>query len=164
MRYVGPNTDAWTSCDVESPVADTSPCHFLERTAEATGSFDDRGRPLVYDLPARTPREAYARAVAEGIEATARDTLASDARVRVVADPSSSDGVDATTAFVENAELMGFEGAWPGLRARLRVHLRNTSVRRSRVGAFWLRLELRTQGGVLLGATDLIALVPPIPR
>lgn len=49
-RFVGINSSG-SRCPAVTVPADYSPCYFMRRTAEDSGSIDVDGNPLVYDLP-----------------------------------------------------------------------------------------------------------------
>ncbi|AKF10686.1 hypothetical protein [Sandaracinus amylolyticus] len=92
-KVIGVNTSSIT-CETTPDASGYAPCFFLRRTAEATGSVDVDGRPLVHDLPGSADLATFATTVASAVERLAtRVPLDVDTVVRD--DPSDEVGVDA---------------------------------------------------------------------
>ncbi|MEZ4340161.1 MAG: hypothetical protein R3B82_26360 [Sandaracinaceae bacterium] len=96
-KFVGINARSFgASCATTVGTDGFSPCFFLRRTAEETGSVDLDGNALVYDLPAGGGSDtAFVDTVVGAIETVAtRVPLDIDTGVRD--DPSDAVGVDAS--------------------------------------------------------------------
>lgn len=92
-KYVGVNASG-TACTRVTAGSGYSPCFFMRRTAEETGSVDIDENPLVYDLPNSTSSSVFADTIAGAIETIAtRVPLDVDTGVRD--DPTDALGVDA---------------------------------------------------------------------
>lgn len=93
-RYVGINSSGSSCAGLVGP-SGFSPCYFMKRTAEETGSIDLDGNPLVYDLPSSGGSDlVFADTVVGAIETIAtRVPLDVDTALR---DGPGDDGVDAT--------------------------------------------------------------------
>lgn len=70
-KYVGCNASSAVSCAGPTAPNGTSPCYFLRRTAEDTGSVDLDLNPLVYDLPNTSSSGAFADVVVGAIQTIA---------------------------------------------------------------------------------------------
>jgi hypothetical protein len=95
--FIGVNASGGASCSTVIGPSGFSPCYFLRRTAEETGSVDLDGNALVYDLPnSGTSDTLFADTVVGAIETVAtRVPLDLDTGLRDDAtDPAP--GVDAT--------------------------------------------------------------------
>ncbi len=93
-KYVGINA-GYSSCVGVVGPSGSSPCYFMKRTAEETGSVDLDGNPLVYDLPNSSGGSLFADTVVNAIQTIAtRVPLDVDTALRD--DPSDAEGVDAT--------------------------------------------------------------------
>jgi hypothetical protein len=96
-KYVGIATSSGfgTPCAMTVGASGYSPCFFMKRTAEETGTVDLDGTPLVYDLPNGGSDLTFVDTVVGAIETIAtRVPLDVDTALRD--DPSDADGVDAT--------------------------------------------------------------------
>lgn len=95
-KFVGINASGWgAACSTVIGTDGFSPCYYLRRTAEETGSVDLDGNALVYDLPEGGASDtAFVDTVIRGIETVAtRVPLDIDTGVRD--DPTDAPGVDA---------------------------------------------------------------------
>ncbi|UJR85781.1 hypothetical protein [Sandaracinus amylolyticus] len=84
-RYVGVNAGA-ASCEGPTAPNGVSTCYFMRRTAEATRSVDLGGRPLVYDLPNESSRDAFVDTVVDAID-TIRSSVPFDVGTSVRGEP-----------------------------------------------------------------------------
>lgn len=92
-RYIGVNTTS-TLCSTVTTPNGYSPCWFMRRTANETGTVDLDGTPLVYDLPNTSSTSEFADRLVEAIETVAtRVPLDVDTALRD--DPSDAEHVDA---------------------------------------------------------------------
>ncbi|UJR85909.1 MSCRAMM family adhesin SdrC [Sandaracinus amylolyticus] len=96
-KLIGVNTST-VACETTPDASGYAPCFFLRRTAEATGSVDVEGRPLVYDLPGSADLATFATTVASAVERLAT-RVPVDVDTVVRDDPGDEAGVDAR-AFV----------------------------------------------------------------
>ena len=93
-KFVGINAGRSTCAGVVG-ASGYSPCYFLRRTAEETGSVDLDGNALVYDLPNDgTARSAFVDQVAEAVE-TVATRVPIDVTTRTRSDATNPDMVDA---------------------------------------------------------------------
>jgi hypothetical protein len=93
-KYIGVNASGGARCVTVTAPGGWSPCWFMRRTAEETGSVDIDGNPLVYDLPNTADRATFTDTVVGAIETVAtRVPLDVDTAVRD--DPSDPQMVDA---------------------------------------------------------------------
>lgn len=93
-KYVGVNTTS-SSCVGVVGGSGSSPCFFMKRTAEDSGSVDLDGNALVYDLPNGSSDTVFVDTIVGAIETIAtRVPLDVDTATRD--DPTDPEGVDAT--------------------------------------------------------------------
>jgi hypothetical protein len=92
-KFIGVNATGASCAAVVGPMG-FSPCYFLKRTAEETGSVDLDGSPLVYDLPNSASMTVFADTVVGAVE-----TLAT----RVPLDVTTALRDDATDPFSVDA-------------------------------------------------------------
>jgi hypothetical protein len=93
-KFIGVNASGGPRCATVTAPGGYSPCWFLRRTAEETGSVDLDGNPLVYDLPNSADRATFTDTIVGAIETVAtRVPLDVDTGLRD--DPSDAAGVDA---------------------------------------------------------------------
>lgn len=184
-KYIGINTDN-TNCDGRGD-PNSTPCHFMFRTAEETGSVDLDGNALVYDLPDGGGGEAaFIDSVVNAVQTVAtRVPLDVDTALRD--DPS--DEVDAT-GFIKRRqpacravpptepcwtppEGVSFEdavaaidestffGAIPGTEVKFRITFQNDFYegdRSSRV--FVAFIQVRGSGAAVLSERTVFIVVP----
>jgi hypothetical protein len=73
-KFIGVNASGSfgsSGCATVTAPSGYSPCWFLRRTAEETGSIDLDGNPLVYDLPNTTDRTTFTNTIVNAIETVA---------------------------------------------------------------------------------------------
>jgi hypothetical protein len=94
-RYIGVNASSFGgSCATSVGPSGSSPCYFLKRTAEETGSVDLDGTPLVYDLPNDSTSAAFADTIVDAVE-TLATRVPFDITTALRDDPTDAYGVDA---------------------------------------------------------------------
>ena len=93
-KYVGVNTTG-SSCVGVVGGTGYSPCYFMKRTAEETGSVDLDGNALVYDLPNGSSELVFVDSVVGAIE-TIATRVPMDVDTATRDDPGDPHGVDAT--------------------------------------------------------------------
>ena len=93
-KYVGVNTTG-SSCVGVVGGTGYSPCYFMKRTAEETGSVDLDGNALVYDLPNGSSDLVFVDTIIGAIE-TIATRVPMDVDTATRDDPSDPRGVDAT--------------------------------------------------------------------
>jgi hypothetical protein len=95
-KYVGVATTGTPgSCAMSVGASGYSPCYFMKRTAEDTGTVDLDGTPLVYNLPSGSSDLAFVDTVVGAIE-TIATRVPMDVDTGLRDDPSDPDAVDAT--------------------------------------------------------------------
>jgi hypothetical protein len=93
-KFVGINASR-TACTAAVAGTGYSPCYFLRRTAEETGSVDLDGNPLVYDLPNGAGSDAgFVESVVNAVE-TVATRVPIDVTTRTRNDPTNPGMVDA---------------------------------------------------------------------
>ncbi len=92
-RYIGVNASGSTCATTTAPDGYT-PCWFMRRTANETGTVDLDGNPLVYDLPNSASSTEFADRIVEAIE-TVATRVALDVDTALRDDPSDGEHVDA---------------------------------------------------------------------
>ena len=93
-RFIGVNASGGESCSTVVGPDGYSPCWFLKRTANETGTVDLDGNPLVYDLPNSASTTEFADRIVEAIE-TVATRVALDVDTALRDDPSDSEDVQA---------------------------------------------------------------------
>ncbi len=94
-KYIGINTST-TSCVGAVGPDGRSPCFFMKRVAEESGSIDLEGNALVYDLPdGGGSSAAFIDAVVGAVE-TVATRVPQDVDTALRDDPTDTEGVDAT--------------------------------------------------------------------
>ncbi len=93
-RYIGVNASGGESCATVTGPAGYSPCWFMKRTANETGTVDLDGNPLVYDLPNSASTTEFADSIVEAIE-TVATRVALDVDTALRDDPGDGEGVPA---------------------------------------------------------------------
>lgn len=184
-RFIGVNTSS-VGCAGAAEPAGAAPCFFLRRTAEATGSVDLEGAPLVYDLPGTADRETFVDTIALAITRMAtRVPLDVDTVVRD--DPTDAAGVDARAfvgaripacragsatcweaprdvpheAAVGALEAERFLDVVPGTRVTFRVSLRNeTRIGGPRSEVHVAFIDVRGEGTAVLDTRQVYVVVP----
>ncbi len=192
-KFVGINAQSFgSSCSTVVGPSGFSPCYFLRRTAEETGSIDLDGTALVYDLPSGGASDAvFADTVVGAIETVAtRVPLDLDTGVRD--DPTDAAGVDASRFIkrrqpacratppaercweappevahedaVAAVDESTFFGVIPGTRVTFRITFQN-DFRRGNITAevFIAFIDVRT-GTAILDTRQVIVVVPADPN
>jgi len=192
-KFVGINARSFgASCAATVGPDGSSPCYFLRRTAEETGSVDLDGNALVYDLPdGGGSASAFADTVVGAIETVAtRVPLDIDTAVRD--DPSDAEMVDAArfvkrrqpacratppaeTCWVAPPEVTHedavafvdestFFGVIPGTRVSFRITFQNDFYRGGTTAQVFIAfIDVRT-GTAVLDTRQVIVVVPANPR
>jgi len=185
-KYVGVNASRTSCASLVGPDGRT-PCYFMKRTAEESGSVDLDGTPLVYDLPSGGASETiFADTVVNAIETIAtRVPLDVDTALRD--DPS--DAVDATgfikrrqpacratpptdpcwmppagvthDAAVAAVDESTFFGAVPGTVVKFRITFQNTDVPgESSAQVYIAFIDVRGGGAAVLDTRQVFIVVP----
>lgn len=191
-KFVGINASSGNSCRSTLGPSGTSPCYYLRRTAEETGSVDVDNNPLVYDLPAGGASDAvFIHTVVGAIETVAtRVPLDLDTGTRD--DPSDVPMVDATRFIkrrqpscsaippaetcwrtapeLEHDEAVAFYddstffGVIPGTRVTFRITFQNDFYRGGQTAQVFIAfIDVRT-GTAILDTRQVIVVVPADPR
>ncbi|MEQ8886345.1 MAG: hypothetical protein RID93_01830 [Sandaracinaceae bacterium] len=192
-KFVGINARSFgTSCAATVGPDGSSPCYFLRRTAEETGSVDLDGNALVYDLPDGGGSDvAFSDTVVGAIETVAtRVPLDLDTAVRD--DPSDDEMVDAArfvkrrqpacratppaeTCWVAPPEVTHedavafvdestFFGVIPGTRVTFRITFQNDFHHGGPTAQVFIAfIDVRT-GTAVLDTRQVIVVVPANPR
>lgn len=191
-KFVGINASPGTSCATTLGASGTSPCFYLRRTAEETGSIDLSGSPLVYDLPeGGESTSVFVDTVVGAIETVAtRVPLDLDTGTRD--DPTDEGGVDATRfikrrqpacsadppaetcwdappemAHEEAVALVDestFFGVVPGTRVTFRITFQNDFHPGGQTAQVFIAfIDVRT-GTAILDTRQVIVVVPANPR
>jgi hypothetical protein len=72
VKFIGVNANGFNDCDASVGPDGYSPCHFLRRTAEETGSVDLDGNAMVFDLPnSGTATSTFADTIVGAVETVA---------------------------------------------------------------------------------------------
>ncbi len=191
-KYIGINTDRTDCASMVGGGAPDgrTPCYFMRRTAEETGSIDLDGNPLVYDLPdGGGGAAAFIEQVVSAIETVAtRVPLDVDTALRD--DPS--DEVDATRfikrrqpacratpptdpcwvppegiAFdqaVAAIDESTFFGAVPGTEVKFRITFRNDFYEGDDVSRVFIAfIQVRGSGAAVLDERQVFIVVPASP-
>lgn len=190
MKFVGVNASGWgTPCAMAGPTPDgTSPCYFLRRTAEETGSVDLDGNALVYDLPNDADREVFIDTIVRAIETVAtRVPLDVDTALRD--DPTDPPpGVDARRFIVRRqpaCQDTGLEDCWvaptgvehadavaahdtstffgvvPGTRVTFRISFQNTFQPGGLTAQLYVAfIDVRGGGSAVLDTRQVFIVVP----
>ncbi len=94
-KFVGINASGGTRCSMVTAPSGWSPCWFLRRTAEETGSIDLDGNALVYDLPSGGGSDAAFTELVVGAIETVATRVPLDVDTGLRDDPSDPQMVDA---------------------------------------------------------------------
>jgi len=187
-KYIGINVTSGTCIGVVSGSLQ-SPCYFMHRTAQATGSVDIALNDLVYDLPAGGSSDVvFADTVVSGIETVAtRVPLDVDTGLRD--DASDPQGVDArmfikrrqpgctavppvdpcwTAAMgVQHADAVArvdqstFFGAIPGTRVLFRITFQNDFHEGGLTAQVFIAyIDVRGGGSAILDTRQVFIIVP----
>lgn len=193
-KFVGVNANEWgTPCAMAGPGPDgDSPCYFLRRTAEETGSIDLDGNPLVYDLPnSGTDRSVFIDTIAGAIETVAtrvpldvdtalRDDRSDgvpgvDARRFIVRrQPKCQDtGMDdcwvAPTGVAHDQAVAAYDtstffGVVPGTRVQFRISFQNTFLQGGITAELYVAfIDVRGGGSAILDTRQVFIVVPANP-
>ncbi len=187
-KYVGINATSGTRCATVVGASGYSPCYFMKRTAEETGTVDLDGNPLVYDLPNGSTDLAFVDTIVGAIETIAtRVPLDVDTALRD--DPSDPEGVDATlfikrrqpscnatppsdpcfwppmdvdpedaVAFIDSST---FFGVIPGTRVQFRITFQNTTYQGGTTAkVFVAYIDVRGGGSAVLDTRQVFVVVP----
>jgi hypothetical protein len=187
-KFVGVNASGFgPRCDTVTAPGGSSPCWFLKRTAEETGSIDLDGNPLVYDLPNSADVATFTDTVVRAIETVAtRVPLDVDTSLRD--DPSDAEMVDARR-FIKRRQpacnLPGVETCWvpptgvthdeavaaydtstffgvvPGTRVTFRITFQNDFQPGGRTAQLFVAfIDVRGGGGSVLDTRQVFVVVP----
>lgn len=193
-KFVGINANSWGGgCATTVGPSGSSPCYFLRRTAEETGSVDLDGNALVYDLPdGGSSDTVFVDTVVGAIETVAtRVPLDLDTGLRD--DPSDPPpGVDATrfvkrrqpacsavppaeTCWEEPPEVSHedavafydestFFGVIPGTRVTFRITFQNDFYEGGQTAEVFIAFIDVRSGTAILDTRQVIVVVPANPR
>ncbi|MBW2465053.1 MAG: hypothetical protein JRH11_25615, partial [Deltaproteobacteria bacterium] len=187
-KYVGIATSSRGPCASSVGPSDISPCFFMKRTAEDTGTVDLDGTPLVYDLPNGGSDLAFVDTVVGAIETIAtRVPLDVDTALRD--DPTDADGVDATRfikrrqpscnavpaaetcwwppmgvehdAAVAAIDASTFFGAIPGTQVQFRITFQNVFLQGGTSSKVFVAfIDVRGGGSAVLDTRQVFVIVP----
>ncbi len=184
-KYVGVNASG-TSCSSVVGPGGNSPCYFMTRTAEESGSVDLDGTPLVYDLPNGGSSTVFADTIVSAIE-TIATRVPFDVDTALRDDPS--DAVDATgfikrrqpacratpptdpcwtepagvthEGAVAAVDESTFFGAIPGTSVKFRITFQNTDVPgESSAQVYIAFIDVRGGGTAVLDTRQVYIVVP----
>jgi len=190
-KYIGINTTNDSCAGAVGPDGRT-PCYFMRRTAEETGSIDLDGNTLVYDLPDGGGGDAaFIDQVVSAVETVAtRVPLDVDTALRD--DPTDEPGVDATEFIkrrqpacrampptdpcwiapegVDHEQAVAFVdestffGAVPGTEVKFRITFQNTTYEGDRVAQVFIAyIDVRGSGAAVLDTRQVFIIVPANP-
>jgi hypothetical protein len=190
-KYIGVNASGYDTCAGPTVPDGTSPCYFMKRTAEETGSVDLDGNPLVYDLPNTSSSTVFADTIAGAVQTVAtRVPLDVDTGVRAEPSPLANavmfvkrrtPGCTATPAidpcFVPPAgtaadqavafiDTSTFFGVIPGTLVTFQITFQNDFFRGTdRAELFVAYIDVRGGGSAILDTRQVYIVVPanPIP-
>jgi len=187
-RYIGVNASGGSTCATSTGPDGFSPCWFMKRTAEETGSVDLEGTALVYDLPnSGTSSALFTETIVGAIETVAtRVPLDVDTALRD--DPTDTERVDARrfiksrrpacnagaplcwveppgithTDAVAGYDLSTFFGVIPGTRVTFRIAFQNDFYENSdiRTKLFVAFIDVRGGGSSVLDTRQVFIVVP----
>jgi len=190
-KFIGVNASPGSSCAGPTAPDSLSPCYFLNRTAEETGSVDLDSNPLVYDLPNTASTTVFADTVVSAVETVAtRVPLDVDTGVR--GEPSllanaamyvkrRTPGCRATPAItpcfeappgvldtqaVAFIDTSTFFGVIPGTRVTFQITFQNDFFRGTdRAELFVAFIDVRGGGSDILDTREVYIVVPanPVP-
>lgn len=185
-RFVGVNASGASCAGVTDPSGFT-PCFFLRSTAEATGSVDLEGAPLVYDLPSGGASDTVFTDTVVGALETMVTRVPLDVDTWVRDDPTDPEGVDARAFVGERVPACGAGAAtcWsapegvphedavadlddarfldvvPGTRVTFRVTFRNDSrIGGPRSEVHVAFIDVRGEGNAVLDTRQVYVVVP----
>ncbi len=191
-KYIGINTDSTRCAGMAGGGAPDgrTPCYFMRRTAEETGSIDLDGNALVYDLPnGGGGSEAFIEQVVTAIETVAtRVPLDVDTALR----DDTSDEVDATRfikrrqpacraipptdpcwvpptgiAFEQAVAAIDestFFGAIPGTEVKFRITFQNDFYEGDAISRVFIAfIQVRGSGAAVLDERQVFIVVPASP-
>ncbi|MFK7990832.1 MAG: hypothetical protein AB8I08_32735 [Sandaracinaceae bacterium] len=191
-KFVGVSARNSGSCATSVGPSGSSPCYYMRRTAEETGSVDLDGNALVYDLPnSGSSDTVFVDTVVGAIETVAtRVPLDIDTRIRD--DPSDAIGIDASR-FVKRrqpacradppvdpcwvppegvtaeqavafVDESTFFGVIPGTRVTFRITFQNDFYAGDTTAQVFVAfIDVRT-GTAVLDTRQVIVVVPANPR
>jgi len=190
-KFIGVNASGGSSCAGPTAPDGVSPCYFLKRTAEETGSVDLDTNALVYDLPNSASTTVFADTIAGAVETVAtRVPLDVDTGVRAEPNPLANavmfvkrrtPGCRATPAidpcFVPPAGVAAdqavafidtstFFGVIPGTQVTFQITFQNDFFRGTdRAELFVALIDVRGGGSSILDTREVYIVVPanPIP-
>lgn len=191
-KYIGINTRNGERCSATVGASGPSPCYFMNRTAQETGSIDLDGNVLVYDLPNGGGGDTeFIDRVVTAVETVAtRVPLDVDTALRD--DPTDAAGVDATRfirqrqpacqaspptdpcwtapAGVEHdravaaVDLSTFFGAVPGTAVKFRITFQNDFLPgEDQAQIFIAYIDVRGSGAAVLDTRQVFIVVPASP-
>ncbi|MEO0324240.1 MAG: hypothetical protein AAF447_14865, partial [Myxococcota bacterium] len=184
-KYVGINASRGAGCEPPYDPSGFSPCFYLARTAEATGSIDLDGNFLVFDLPNESTSADFVDGVVGGIETVAtRVPLDVDTQVRsdggtvdtrsfvkrrqpaCRADPPTDPcwtppaDIEADQAIAAIDESTFF-GVIPGTSVKFRVTFRNDFVEGGDTAQLFIAfIDVRGGGSTVLDTRQVFIIVP----
>jgi hypothetical protein len=192
-KFIGVNATSGYRCAGGGATvpAGYSPCFYLRRTAEETGSVDLDVVPLVYDLPNTATGTVFADTIVNAVETVAtRVPLDVTTRVRAephpladarrfvgaripgcAATPAITPCVVPPTGFTEDQAVAGrdlstFFGVIPGTRVIFEIQFQNTSFRGTdRAELFVAYIDVTGGGSAVLDTRQVYIVVPanPVP-
>lgn len=186
-KYIGINASSQSCAGVVGP-SGSRDCHFLQRTAEETGSIDLDGNLLVYDLPNSSTGTAFRDQIVEAVE-TVATRVPIDVDTRLRDDTSDPGGVDATRfikrrqpacratppttpcwtppagvtpeAAVAAVDESTFFGAIPGTSVKFRITFRNDFHMGGRTSEIFIAyIDVRGSGAAVLDTRQVFIVVP----
>lgn len=186
-KYIGINASR-TSCSGVVGPSGSRPCHFLQSTAEETGSIDLDGNLLVFDLPNGSTSTAFADQVVNAVE-TVATRVPIDVDTALRDDATDAEDVDATRfikrrqpacratpptdpcwtppagiepeAAVAAVDESTFFGAIPGTSVKFRITFRNDFLPGARTSRIYIAyIDVRGSGAAVLDTRQVFIVVP----
>ena len=186
-KYVGVNTTS-NSCLGMVGGGSSSPCYYMKKTAEETGSVDLDGNPLVYDLSNGSSDLLFVDTIVEAIR-TIATRVPMDVDTAVRDDEGDPGGVDASrfikrrqpachampptepcwtappeiehdqaVAFVD---VSTFYGVIPGTQVQFRITFQNDFIRGGRTAELYIAyIDVRGGGTAVLDTRQVYIVVP----
>ncbi|MDQ3033113.1 MAG: hypothetical protein M3Y87_11895 [Myxococcota bacterium] len=186
-KFIGVNASGGASCSTVTAPGGYSPCWYLKRTAEETGSVDLDGNALVYDLPNSASISEFTETVVGAIETVAtRVPLDVDTGLRDdVSDPQmvnatrfikrrqpacNVEGIDTCwvpPTGIEHAQAVAaydtstFFGVVPGTRVTFRITFQNDFYPGGPTAELFIAfIDVRGGGASVLDTRQVFVVVP----